>query len=61
MRARSCAVVGNDTPQAFAPGEIAPSAGHAFYDYDAKYSDPDGAKLITRAELPDRTRAAGNC
>lgn len=52
-----CAVVGNDVPQAFMPGEIAPSAGHAFYDYDAKYTDPDGAKLITRAELPDRTRA----
>lgn len=53
-----CAVVGNDVPQAFMPGEIAPSAGHAFYDYDAKYTDPDGAKLITRAELPDRTRTA---
>lgn len=53
-----CAVVGNDTPQAFVPGEIAPSGGHAFYDYDAKYSDPDGATLVAQAALPEGTRAA---
>jgi D-alanine-D-alanine ligase len=51
-----CAVIGNETPRAFPPGEIAPSGGHAFYDYDAKYTDPEGARLITRADLDDETR-----
>jgi D-alanine-D-alanine ligase len=51
-----CAVIGNDTPRAFAPGEIAPTGAHAFYDYDAKYTDPDGANLITTAELDSATR-----
>ena len=51
-----CAVIGNETPRAFAPGEIAPTGGHAFYDYDAKYTDPDGARLVTTAELDDAVR-----
>lgn len=46
-----CAVLGNETALAFAPGEIAPS--HEFYDYDAKYIDPDGARL----EIPARISA----
>ena len=52
-----CAVVGNASPRAFPPGEIAPSVGHPFYDYDAKYTDPDGARLITNAEMSDSARA----
>jgi D-alanine-D-alanine ligase len=49
-------VIGNATPRAFMPGEIAPSGGHLFYDYDAKYTDPDGARLITSATLDTPTR-----
>lgn len=46
-----CSVVGNHGPRAFTPGEVVPS--HGFYDYDAKYSDPDGAKLLIPARLPE--------
>lgn len=35
--------------RSYIPGEIAPT--HQFYDYDAKYKDPDGAHLIIPAEL----------
>lgn len=44
-----CAVIGNSVPQTFSLGEIAPS--HDFYDYEAKYLDPNGAKLIIPAVL----------
>jgi D-alanine-D-alanine ligase len=44
-----CAVLGNDKPVAFAPGEVAPT--HEFYDYDAKYLDPDGARLEVPAKI----------
>jgi D-alanine-D-alanine ligase len=36
-------------------GEIAPNA--EFYDYRAKYLDPDGARLLIPAPLPARTAA----
>lgn len=36
---------------AYIPGEIAPS--HTFYDFDAKYNDPNGAKLIIPADLSE--------
>ncbi len=49
-----CSVLGNDNPRAFPPGEIVPS--HEFYDYEAKYIDPDGAALIIPAELDDDAR-----
>ncbi len=49
-----CAVIGNTRPRAFLPGEIVPSGGHSFYDYDAKYTDPNGASL----EAPARIDAA---
>lgn len=44
-------VVGNYQPETFQPGEIAPQ--HGFYDYDAKYIDPDGAILLIPAKLTD--------
>ena len=54
-----CSVTGNstttpadseiETVKAYIPGEIIPS--HKFYDFDAKYNDPDGAKLAIPAEL----------
>lgn len=55
-----CSVVGNpttysgnecDLTKAFGPGEIAPK--HEFYDYDAKYNDPNGAELLIPANLPE--------
>ena len=57
-----CSVTGNptifsgkscDAPKAYGPGEIAPK--HEFYDYDAKYNDPDGAELLIPAALPEQT------
>ena len=56
-----CSVTGNSVTYpadsdveevvAYIPGEIAPS--HTFYDFDAKYNDPDGAKLMIPAELSE--------
>lgn len=56
-----CSVTGNPTTSdgansfesltAYGPGEIAPK--HDFYDYDAKYNDPDGADLLIPAALPE--------
>ena len=36
--------------RSYGPGEIVPT--HGFYDYDAKYTDPDGALLQVPARLP---------
>ncbi|HOT62404.1 MAG TPA: D-alanine--D-alanine ligase family protein [Treponemataceae bacterium] len=47
-----CSVTGNDAPVAYTPGEIVPS--HEFYDYDAKYVDPDGAALKIPADLGEQ-------
>ncbi len=56
-----CSVTGNptiadgqksfETLTAYGPGEIAPK--HEFYDYDAKYNDPDGAELLIPAHLSE--------
>ncbi|MCX7656977.1 MAG: D-alanine--D-alanine ligase [Treponemataceae bacterium] len=46
-----CSVTGNDNPAAYTPGEIVPS--HEFYDYEAKYLDPEGARLLIPAELEE--------
>ena len=56
-----CSVTGNsvtypaeseeEAVTAYIPGEIAPT--HTFYDFDAKYNDPDGAKLLIPAELSE--------
>lgn len=43
------AVVGTHPVRAYGPGEIVPR--HEFYDYDAKYLDPDGAQLLIPARL----------
>jgi D-alanine-D-alanine ligase len=42
------AVVGNDEPEASAPGEIIPS--REFYDYEAKYLDA-GSRTVIPADL----------
>jgi D-alanine-D-alanine ligase len=49
-----CSVIGNETVEAFVPGEIVPS--HRFYDYEAKYVDPEGAELLIPAPLSDEKR-----
>jgi D-alanine-D-alanine ligase len=38
-------------PIAFDPGEVVPS--HEFYDYEAKYLDPEGARLEVPAKIPE--------
>ncbi|QEN04158.1 D-alanine--D-alanine ligase [Thiospirochaeta perfilievii] len=49
-----CSVIGNNYPKTFSLGEIAPS--HEFYDYEAKYIDPNGAKLIIPAILTENQK-----
>ena len=54
-----CSVTGNsttanpnnesETVRAYIPGEIQPQ--HTFYDFDAKYNDPDGAELLIPANI----------
>ncbi|MDA8424801.1 MAG: D-alanine--D-alanine ligase [Treponema sp.] len=44
-----CSVLGNASPAAYGPGEVAPT--HEFYDYEAKYLDPDGARLEVPAAI----------
>ena len=51
-RELECSVVGNDEPKAFPPGEIVSS--HDFYDYEAKYVDPNGALLVIPAKVDER-------
>jgi len=59
VREIEISVIGNGDPYAFPPGEVVPS--HEFYDYDAKYLDPDGAQLVVPANLEpmvmDKARA----
>lgn len=63
-RELECSVMGNPTTASgshaaeatvvYGPGEIAPT--HEFYDYDAKYNDPKGAKLLIPAKVDDVTK-----
>ncbi len=55
-RELECSVVGNGSPEAFPPGEIVSS--HEFYDYEAKYLDPNGALLEIPARIPPETSRA---
>ncbi len=49
-----CSVTGNTDVKAYIPGEVIP--GHEFYDYSAKYTDPNGAILKIPADLTDEQR-----
>jgi len=51
-----CAVLGNENPRASVLGEILPT--HEFYSYEAKYLDPEGAKMNVPAKIPARLAAA---
>lgn len=53
VREIETAVIGNETVRSFPPGEVIPS--HEFYDYEAKYEDPEGARLQIPADLPAET------
>src|SRR5581483_6430574 len=53
-RELECAVLGNDCPEASAPGEVIPS--REFYDYQAKYLDDD-SQIVIPAEITE-TQAA---
>jgi D-alanine-D-alanine ligase len=55
IREVECAVLGNDDPVASVAGEIVPT-GHEFYDYEAKYLDPN-TKLIIPADVSEETVA----
>ncbi len=50
VREIECAVLGNDDPVASPPGEIIPS--REFYDYVAKYLDPE-TRLVVPADLSE--------
>lgn len=52
-RELECSVIGDREPTAFPPGELVPS--HEFYDYEAKYLDPDGAAFSIPADIPSET------
>lgn len=53
VREIETSILGNRTARAFPPGEVIPT--HEFYDYDAKYRDPNGAALRIPADLPPGT------
>ena len=55
-RELECAVLGNDNPKAFSPGEIIPA--HEYYDYSAKYKDPQGALFQIPASLSEAQEQA---
>ncbi|MBN2354023.1 MAG: D-alanine--D-alanine ligase [Spirochaetales bacterium] len=46
-----CAVIGNERPRAFPPGEIVPRL--EYYSYEAKYLDPEGARLSIPADIDE--------
>ena len=50
-----CAVLGNERPLASVLGEILPQ--HEFYSYEAKYLDPQGAKMNIPAKIPAKLSA----
>jgi len=49
-----CAILGNRFPESSLPGEIVISKNYEFYSFDAKYVDPEAAKLEIPAKIqPD--------
>lgn len=49
VREIETSVLGTAEIRSFPPGEVIPN--HEFYDYNAKYEDPDGARLVIPAEI----------
>ena len=56
VRELECSVIGNAEITVFPPGEVIPSDQHAFYDYEAKYSDAAGATLDDVAKIDKDTQ-----
>lgn len=56
-RELECSVLGNEHRMVSVFGEIIPR--HAFYSYEAKYEDPDGAALVIPANLTERQMKKG--
>ncbi|MBL6446789.1 D-alanine--D-alanine ligase [Fulvivirga sp. 29W222] len=54
-RELECAVIGNEQPQASLPGEIVVSKDYDFYTYEAKYLDPEAAKLEIPAVVDEKS------
>ncbi len=53
VREIETSVMGNEEIRSFPPGEVVPT--HEFYDYEAKYEDPQGARLSVPADItPDQ-------
>jgi len=51
-RETECAILGNaGAIKSSEVAEIVPQKGYEFYDFDAKYTDDDGAKIIAPAKL----------
>jgi len=46
-----CAVMGNNKIKATTPGEVITNKKYNFYDYEAKYMDPNGAEILIPAKL----------
>jgi len=46
-----CAILGNYEPESSLPGEIVVSDKYEFYSFDAKYVDPEAAKLQIPAKI----------
>lgn len=50
-----CAILGDDAyADVSVCGEVSPKGRHEFYDYDAKYTDPEGIDLTIPADIPER-------
>ncbi|MFW5801528.1 MAG: D-alanine--D-alanine ligase family protein [Spirochaeta sp.] len=49
-----CSVLGNSAPHIFPPASI--RSTHEYYDYEAKYQDPDGAHFNIPADIPEDIR-----
>ena len=54
-RELECGVLGGDAPQASVVGEIVVTSTDGFYSYDAKYLDPNGARLELPARIDRKT------
>lgn len=46
-----CAILGNNPPQASLPGEVVINSKYDFYTFDAKYVDPEAARIEVPAQL----------
>ncbi|MDA3951059.1 MAG: D-alanine--D-alanine ligase [Spirochaeta sp.] len=55
VREIETAVLGDVTVRSFPPGEVIPT--HEFYDYAAKYEDPEGASLTIPADISEAASA----